>query len=116
MLSPRRNTLLNLYLNGIQAMGGGGILSVRCMPGPEGLILVEVADTGQGMEADQMKKIFDPYFTTKPTGTGLGLAIVHKIVEAHKGQIAVESSPGKGTVFTIWIPAAPEAWQETEKS
>lgn len=108
LLDPDRfsQCLLNLYLNAIQAMEAGGRLSVKSISGPGNALRIAVSDTGKGIEKNAIQKIFDPYFTTKPTGTGLGLAIVHKIVEAHKGRIEVGSSPGQETVFTISIPAA----------
>jgi len=98
--------LLNLYLNAIQAMGAGGRLSVKSLPADRGSIRIEIADTGAGINTVDLKKIFDPYFTTKSAGTGLGLAIVHKIIEAHRGEIKVKSAPGKGTVFSILLPLA----------
>ncbi len=98
--------LLNLYLNATQAMDAGGILSVKSLPGDDGSVRIEISDTGSGINTDDLKKIFDPYFTTKPAGTGLGLAIVHKIIEAHRGEIKVTSTTGKGTVFSISIPIA----------
>lgn len=106
LLDPDRlsQCFLNLYINGIQAMEKGGILSVRSSLDSRKLITVEIEDTGQGIDEADLEKIFDPYFTTKPSGTGLGLAIVHKIIEAHDGIIKVRSVPGKGTVFTISIP------------
>jgi len=100
--------LLNLYLNAIQSMDAGGVLSINCSPGDNENIRIEIADTGKGISPSDLKKIFDPYFTTKSTGTGLGLAIVHKIIEAHQGNIKVTSTPGKGTVFTIFIPIQPD--------
>jgi two-component system sensor histidine kinase HydH len=100
--------LLNLYLNAIQSMDAGGVLSINCSPGDNENIRVEIADTGKGISSSNLKKIFDPYFTTKSTGTGLGLAIVHKIIEAHQGNIKVTSTAGKGTVFTIFIPIQPD--------
>jgi two-component system sensor histidine kinase HydH len=65
---------------------------------------VEIQDTGTGIPPEEREKIFDPYFTTKPTGTGLGLAIVHKIIEAHGGRIAVDSRRGGGTAITVDLP------------
>jgi two-component system sensor histidine kinase HydH len=100
--------LLNLYLNAIHSMDAGGVLSINSSPGDNENIKIEIADTGKGINPSDLKKIFDPYFTTKSTGTGLGLAIVHKIIEAHRGNIKVTSTPGKGTVFTIFIPIQPE--------
>jgi two-component system sensor histidine kinase HydH len=100
-------SLLNLYLNAIQAMDEGGVLSVRSTLGTNNHVQVEVADTGKGITPSDLDKIFDPYFTTKSAGTGLGLAIVHKIVEAHHGQIKVKSTPGQGAAFIITIPIRP---------
>ncbi|MBW1806451.1 MAG: PAS domain S-box protein [Deltaproteobacteria bacterium] len=85
--------LLNLHLNAIQAMGEGGVLTIRSLRGENREIKVEISDTGKGIDPDDLKRIFDPYFTTKPSGTGLGLAIVHKIIEAHQGRIEVDSVP-----------------------
>jgi len=65
-----------------------------------------VKDDGAGMTPDRMERIFEPYYTTKENGTGLGLAIVMKIVTDHGGDVRVESEPGKGSVFTIVLPAA----------
>jgi two-component system sensor histidine kinase HydH len=106
LLDPDRfsQALLNLYLNAIQAMDEGGVLSVKSTLGEEGEIKVEIADTGAGINPNDLNKVFDPYFTTKTKGTGLGLAIVHKIIEAHNGEIRIRSAPGKGTVFTLLIP------------
>jgi two-component system sensor histidine kinase HydH len=93
--------LLNLYLNAIQAMEGGGTLTVRCEAEGNQHVRIVVSDTGPGIEADHLSKIFNPYFTTKNKGTGLGLAIVHKIVEAHQARLKVDSAPGKGAAFTL---------------
>jgi len=96
--------LLNLYLNAIQAMDGGGVMKVEALQdGTE--TLVRVSDSGSGIHPEHIPHIFDPYFTTKATGVGLGLANVHKLVEAHEGEIEVESHPARGTTFTIHIPA-----------
>ena len=67
-------------------------------------VAIDIKDNGSGISADDLSKIFDPYFTTKPKGTGLGLAIVHKIIEAHQGQVKVRSAIGQGTVFSIILP------------
>lgn len=95
--------LLNLYLNAIQAMQDGGRLTVTSEAVKGDLLRIHVEDTGSGIAAEDVDKIFNPYFTTKPKGTGLGLAIVHKIVEAHDGHLQVQSSPGKGTRFTLTL-------------
>ena len=86
-------------------MEKGGQLSIKASRTHDNLVEIEIRDTGQGIQAENLDKIFDPYFTTKPKGTGLGLAIVHKIVEAHNGNIRVRSVPGQGTAFTISMPA-----------
>ena len=67
-------------------------------------VLLEVADTGTGLDPDVRKRLFDPYFSTKSFGTGLGLAIALRAVEAHDGTIDVESEPGRGTLFRIRLP------------
>jgi signal transduction histidine kinase len=70
---------------------------------------IEVADTGTGMPPEVLERIFEPFFTTRPSGSGLGLATVHRVVEANRGALRVESSSGRGTCFRVWLPAAPEA-------
>lgn len=96
--------LLNLYLNALQSMGHGGQMTVTCSLKGGNTVEIAVQDTGSGIRSENLKQIFDPYFTTKTTGTGLGLAIVHKIIEAHQGQIKVSSTPGHGSVFSIVLP------------
>lgn len=97
--------LLNLFLNAIQAMDRGGVLTVAARAeGDPARLALHVADTGAGMAPEVVASIFNPYFTTRPTGTGLGLAIVHRVVEGHGGEIKVESRPGAGTTFTIMLP------------
>ncbi len=95
--------LLNLYLNALQAMEEGGKLTVRVFQ-QAGQVIFQVSDTGAGISAEHLPHIFDPYFTTKPRGVGLGLANVHKLVEAHGGNIEVQSSPAHGTDFIIYLP------------
>ncbi len=97
--------LLNLYLNAIQAMPQGGRLEVASAL-QNNRLSITVSDTGNGIEPENLEKIFNPYFTTKPKGTGLGLAIVHKIIEAHGGRIHVDSVPGKGTRFRMLLPCS----------
>lgn len=97
--------LLNLYLNALEAMTEGGTLSVQVSsPDARGGICISVRDTGLGIRKEDLAHIFDPYFTTRPSGTGLGLAIVHRIIESHRGEVRVDSEPGKGTVVIIHLP------------
>jgi signal transduction histidine kinase len=104
-----RNAILNLALNGVQAMPAGGTLRIAAAPHPGGQVAVTIADTGVGIPADQLDKIFNLYYTTKPGGTGIGLAMVYRTVQMHDGSIAVESAPGRGTTFTMTLWAADES-------
>ncbi len=113
-----QQVLINLTLNGIQAMANGGTLTlVSCHPSdvkvPEQLdnkdnnwACVQVCDQGSGMEPETLGQIFDPFFTTKGVGvgTGLGLSIAYGIVEEHGGWIAVDSTPGAGSCFSVYLP------------
>jgi two-component system sensor histidine kinase HydH len=94
--------LLNLYLNAMDAMDEGGTLRIdaRQVPGTNDTEIA-VTDTGCGISEADITQIFDPYFTTKSSGTGLGLAIVHKIMEAHGGEVRVESDPDHGTTVIL---------------
>ena len=105
-IDPDRMTqvFLNLFLNAMAAMDREGILSVGVARQDGRTLRVSVSDTGTGIRKEDLGRVFDPYFTTKSSGTGLGLAIVHRIVEAHGGEIRLESEPGKGTTFTILFP------------
>ena len=105
-----QEVILNLILNACQAMGeAGGKLEVRAQPANGSSVQLQVADTGPGIPANKLTKIFDPFYTTKSTGTGLGLFVSQRIVKAHGGTIDVESTEGKGTCFTIRLPAYQEA-------
>lgn len=97
--------LRNLAANAVEAMPQGGTLSVTTRRGEREAIL-EVRDTGVGMDEDQRRAIFEPLVTGKATGTGLGLALVRAIVEAHGGRIEVASRPGRGSTFTVHLPAS----------
>ena len=101
-----RSVFNNLFINAVQAMEGkGGTLNVKVSP-DDGFVRFDVSDTGSGISEDNLSKIFEPYFSTKETGTGLGLAIVQKIVDVHNGSIAVKSTEGGGTSFTLKLPKA----------
>ncbi|HSQ21692.1 MAG TPA: ATP-binding protein, partial [Coriobacteriia bacterium] len=101
-----KQVLVNLVSNAVQAMEtGGGTITVRVWD-DDTYVFVSVADTGPGIEADVLPKVFDPFFSTRDNGTGLGLTIVHRIIDQHGGRIDVESSLEGGTRFTIALPAA----------
>jgi two-component system sensor histidine kinase HydH len=97
--------LYNLLLNAAQATTAGGAVTVKTRAAT-GAVEITVIDRGVGIGPEQMKSIFNPFFTTKPEGVGLGLAIVAKIIDEHGGKIIVESDPGKGSVFRVLLPAA----------
>jgi signal transduction histidine kinase len=99
-----KQVLVNLIKNAMHAMNRGGVLTLSTTEASDG-VAVSIADTGAGMSQEQLARIFEPFFTTKSKGTGLGLMIVQRIVRDHGGRIDVESREGKGTTFTIWLPA-----------
>ncbi len=114
--------LQNLALNAAQAMASGGNLMVRACrstrptaggesPPDQPWVELRVSDDGPGIPRDHLERIFDPYFTTRSDGTGLGLATVHSIVQRHGGHITVESEPGHGACFHIYLPALTEPTQ-----
>lgn len=107
LLDPEmfEKALLNLMLNAEDAMSGGGTLTLTARA-EGGWVVLDVIDTGCGMDAELAATAFKPFVTTKPGGHGLGLATARKIVRAHGGEIAVQSEPGRGTKFTIRLPAA----------
>lgn len=96
----------NLVLNAVQATDAGGAVTVKARAAGRAAE-VAVIDRGAGIGVEQMNQIFNPFFTTKPQGVGLGLAIVSKIVDEHGGKIAVESEPGKGSIFRVLLPTEP---------
>ncbi len=98
-----RSALLNLFINASQAMPDGGQITLLLKKGPNHAIIV-VSDTGIGIPPENMRKIYSPFFTTKPNGNGLGLAEVKKVIQAHNGFLHIESKVNKGTIFTIKLP------------
>jgi len=100
-----KSCLSNIAINALQAMPNGGKLSARITKS-NGLVEVSISDTGVGITEEALSKIFEPYFSTKQTGFGLGLAVTKAIIEEHQGSIAVASTPGAGTTFTVKLPAA----------
>ena len=124
--SQLQQVLINLTANAAHAMGPrGGVLEIKSRkvdvdtdfaarhvdlePGP--YVKLTVKDTGRGMTEEVMRRVFDPFYTTKPVGegTGMGLAVVHGIVAGHGGAVDVASEPSKGTSFEIYLPLVPEA-------
>lgn len=101
-----RQALLNLAINGVQAMPHGGTLRLTCAPASAGRVEVRVEDSGMGIKPEHLSRIFDLYFTTKDHGTGIGLSMVFRIVQLHDGEIEVESTPGRGTTFRVLLPKA----------
>ena len=110
---------VNIFANSIQAMPDGGMLTIRTSIGNgrngASLVEIQVQDTGAGIPKEAMKKIFNPYFTTREKGTGLGLAIVQTIVDNHSGEIEVASEEGQGVTMIIRLPLTqPEFEAELE--
>jgi signal transduction histidine kinase len=93
----------NLFLNAIHEMPNGGALTIE-LDHDDREIVIRVGDTGKGIPAEHVSKIFDPFYTTKSKGSGLGLSVVLRIVKTYKGRIAVESSSAEGTVFVVRLP------------
>jgi signal transduction histidine kinase/CheY-like chemotaxis protein len=122
--------IMNLALNARDAMPQGGLLMITTttaelseiqakrlgslQPGP--CAILSVSDTGSGMDEETRLRVFEPFFTTKPLGkgTGLGLSVVHGIVEQHGGAISVESAPGRGTTFRIYLPRVDDVVAQAE--
>jgi hypothetical protein len=111
---------LNLLLNAVQAMPGGGQVGLRTglhtgngadprdWSGGDEAVEVRISDSGPGIPAHLVSEVFTPFFTTKPRGAGLGLSICRRIVEDHEGWIGVESTPGQGATFRVILPCRPE--------
>jgi signal transduction histidine kinase len=99
-----RQVLLNIVGNGYQAMPDGGSLAVA-VDALDGAVQIRVKDTGVGISAETRERLFEPFFTTKARGVGLGLAVSRRIIEAHGGEIVVDSEVGRGTEFRIVLPA-----------
>lgn len=116
----------NLVINATQAMPDGGTIRITAENAELGAestlplsagryVRISVSDQGAGIAAENLDRIFDPYFTTKPTGQGLGLAITYSIVKKHEGHLLVESEPDRGTTFTLYLPATDAVTQEPER-
>lgn len=104
-LGQIRQALVNVILNGCEAMASGGTISVSCRPSADGrFVNLAVSDTGVGIPPDRMARIFDPFFSTKEKGTGLGLSVVYGIVDRHQGRVDISSTVNVGTTITIKLP------------
>ena len=104
-----QQVLMNLMLNGIEAMeDGAGELTIRSQRNENGLLLVSVSDTGVGLPSEKPDLIFNAFYTTKPQGTGMGLAISRSIIEAHDGRLWATDNPGRGATFHFTLPSAGE--------
>jgi two-component system sensor histidine kinase PilS (NtrC family) len=101
-----RQVLWNIFLNALQAMPAGGELTVKAdSPQKENKrVSISVRDTGCGITEEGLKRIFEPFYTTREKGTGLGLAVVKRIVESYGGAIEIRSKPLEGTICTLWLP------------
>jgi signal transduction histidine kinase len=110
-----QQVLINLLINARQAMPGGGVVRLRVAPDPSGrLAELSVIDHGVGIAPENLRRIFEPFFSTKTApdasglgGTGLGLSVCRDIVEAHHGRLRAESRLGQGSTFTLILPACP---------
>jgi len=98
-----KQSLINLMKNSMHAMSTGGELTIKTGEAAAG-VWVSLTDTGGGIPQEQIKRIFEPYYTTKEKGSGLGLMIVQRIVRDHDGRLELVSHGGKGTTFRIWLP------------
>jgi signal transduction histidine kinase len=103
-----KHAVLNLVLNALQATSGDGSIAIRTGGDPERLEIT-VRDTGEGIAAETLGRVFEAFFTTREGGTGLGLPIARRIVEAHRGTLAVRSRVGEGTVARISLPSGHRA-------
>lgn len=101
-----RQAFLNLALNACQAMPAGGTLTIRADGGRGRQVAIAFSDSGVGIDPAHLQRIFDLYFTTKQKGSGIGLSMVYRTVQMHDGEIEVQSTPGVGSTFTVWLPQA----------
>jgi two-component system NtrC family sensor kinase len=108
-----RQSLVNILINACDAMPNGGSLGITTREA-NGSVEISVRDTGIGISPEHLKKVLDPFFTTKEKGTGLGLSVVYGIVERHGGTVRIDSTPGEGTEVTIALPRADETRAESD--
>jgi len=122
MCSPSqiRQVFLNMIVNAVDAMATldrRGILTLRTRLTSSDTVQVDICDNGPGIPADELNKIFDPFYTTKPVGegSGMGLSICYRIIENHGGTITVNSKPGRGTIFTVTLPRQDEKFPDPQQ-
>jgi signal transduction histidine kinase len=100
-----KQVFINLLINACEAMERGGTLTISCEHDVKAnTVMVEIRDTGVGIDPEDIPRIFDPFFSTKEKGTGLGLSVVHGIVTRHNGEVEIDSNPGVGTSIRIKLP------------
>jgi signal transduction histidine kinase len=102
--SQIKQAILNIILNAVESMPKGGVIAIQTKTGAQDFLEIRIVDEGCGIANDTIKRIFDPFFSTKDTGTGLGLSITHQIIKNQNGSIVVESKLGKGSTFIIKLP------------
>jgi signal transduction histidine kinase len=105
--SSVRGALMNLILNAIEAMPEGGVLNVAIDRTDE-MLRLEITDTGRGIAEEEVKKIFEPFYTTKAQGLGLGMPYAKKIIDQHGGTMSLNSRPGEGATISVTLPTAPK--------
>ncbi len=105
-----QQVFMNLMINAIQAMPDGGKVGILAEPDGPGMVRIDIRDTGVGIDPQKQQHIFEPFFTTKEVGkgTGLGLSVTYSIVKRHGGRMEVKSEPGKGSVFSVYLPVERE--------
>jgi signal transduction histidine kinase len=94
----------NIFQNAAESMSDGGRIVVEAMCLPEGFVEIVIADSGCGIEPEQLNRIFDLYFTTKPSGNGVGLSLALRAIDLHHGTIAIDSKVGHGTTVRVRLP------------
>ena len=104
-----RQVLLNLVLNAVEAMPGGGTLTVTSFLTNDGQQAVSISDTGRGIPPEHLDRIFEPFFSTKESGTGLGLSVSYNVIQAHGGEITVQSQIDSGSTFTVLLPSTTDS-------
>jgi signal transduction histidine kinase len=103
-LTELKKLFLNLIINAIEASEPGRSIELRTGSNGDGQVVVEIIDHGEGMDAETLRRLFEPFYTTKEKGTGLGMAIARKIAELHHGELIVRSQKGRGTTATVRLP------------